>query len=336
MMKVALTHDDHIIDYGTHDMQHHVNSHAGARILTFETQPNGLRVGNFFDTATNTVHRPRDNHTPRHESQHWEESVIWAIREKRNAIDAMAMEIDDGKRNVAKVFGGLIYNVLLAASDIRNRVSLDRWNKLSDSMVSWVEFGKHVTVNEAVVFAPPVTQPSNITINLSLLTVSNISSFLDEENVYVYDPVVKNVVKMRGTGVTTVAADAPYAAHDSKHYEVRNVLGYAQDPAVSLGSLRAMGLADRNGVIVSDLTPVFGSTIYSYVASTTMPYVYVIATPLARHTKVTGLNFGARGSNAYYEAVLNLDLGVNTVVLTSESQDGSDIRTYTIAITRTA
>ena len=114
MNNVAVTHDNHIIAYGTGDISHLIEDHPGASIRQFTERPSGLRPGNYLN-PDGIVERPKDDHLVVHRSIHWEESVEWALREKQNVVTALLLEPRDRTKLVAKVFGALIYNVLLAA-----------------------------------------------------------------------------------------------------------------------------------------------------------------------------------------------------------------------------
>ena len=333
MYNVAVTHDNHIIAHSTENLNHLRDEHPGASVRQFTERPLGLRPGNYLN-SDGIVERPRDDHVPVHESIHWEEAVEWALQEKQNVVTALLLEPRDRTKLVAKVFGGLIYNVLLAASNLANRHDLPRWRRLKGSMVSWQEFGTKISWAEAVVHARPVRQSSSIDVDLSFLTNENMEEFYDEDYVYLYNPTTETVELARSPDTTGIASDVPVSADDANHFEVRNVLGYAQDALTAIGGISYLGIADGAGGIVANTSPRFVSYVLDYTATTSRDAVYVVVNPIYKHSVVSPPFERVSGADSW-RAHIDLDVGENIVEVTTTSQDGTDRRTYTVAITRT-
>ena len=332
MYNVAVTHDNHIIAHSTDNLNHLRDEHPGASVRQFTERPSGLRPGNYLN-PDGIVERPRDEVVV-HESIHWEEAVEWAVREKGNAVVALLLEPRDRTKLVAKVFGGLIYNVLLAASNPANRHDLSRWRRLKASMVSWQEFGTKISWAEAVVHAPPPRQSSSIGVDLSFLTNENMDDFYDEDYVYLYNPTTETVELARSPDITGIASDVPLSADDANHFEIRNVLGYAQDARTAIGGISYLGIADGAGGVVANTSPRFVSYVFDYTAMTNREDVYVVVNSIYKHS-VVNPPFERVIDSDSWRAHIDLEVGENIVEVTTISQDGRDTRVYTVTITRT-
>ena len=334
MYNVAVTHDNHIIAHSTDNLNHLRDEHPGASVRQFTERPLGLRPGNYLN-SDGIVERPRDDHVVAHESIHWEEAVEWAVREKGNAVTALLLEPRDRTKLVAKVFGGLIYNVLLAASNPANRHDLPRWRRLKGSMVSWQEFGKRVSWSEAVVHARPPRQSSSISVDLSFLTNDNMEDIYDERYVYLYNAYTENIELARSPDIENPESDVPLSADDENHFIVRNVLGYIQNALSSDGTILSMGLVDTNNAKVADLSPLFSTSNIEYTSTTDRDHVYVIVSTRYKYTVISGLPFTKLSSSVSWRARVDLDVGDNVVNVLSASQDGTDEKRFIITITRT-
>ena len=334
MYNVAVSHDNHIIAHGTENLNHLREEHPGANVRQFMERPAGLRIGNYLNPE-GIVERPRDDEVHLHESIHWNEAVEWAVREKGNAVTALLLEPRDRTKLVAKVFGGLIYNVLLAASNLANRHDLSRWRRLKGSMVSWQEFGTKISWAEAVVHARPLRQSSSVDVDLSFLTNENMEDFFDEDYVYLYNPTTETVELARSPDTTGIASDVPLSADDAHHFVVRNVLGYAQSPFSAVGGVSFLAIADGANSVISNVVPSFTGSVSDYTATTDRSQVYVIINPTYRHTTVK-FPFERRVDSSSWRARIDLEVGENRVEVTTLSQDGRDSRTYAITITRTS
>ena len=333
MPKVTLDFARHIIDYGDHDQSHLLREFADATIETHETLPNGVRRGNYLHTD-NTVQRPRDGHRTAHESQLWQEAVEWAKREQENVLRSRVLDLDDTAKTVGKLFGGIIYSVLLAASNPSNRLNLARWGWLQRSMVSWKEFSLRVDYYDAFSFIPP-SQSGNIQSAIVPFNNDGLRSFLDEDNIYVYNPETRTVQKIRGSGVDPVSDTAPHSADDANHFLVRDILNYRQHNDVTLSGIRHLQLSDRNGMPVSAMSPTFSPNVLEYTATTSREdiYINVIAFKHLR-VEVEGVSFTIHTRGQERRGRLGLSVGENVVEIRTQSQEGSDSNTYTITLSR--
>ena len=333
MPKVTLDFARHIIDFGEHDQRHLLQQFAGATIETHDTLPNGIRRGNYLHTD-NTVQRPRDGHRSRHEEEHWNEAVEWAKHEQENILRARILDLNDQTKTVAKLFGGIIYSVLLAASNVENRLDIARWNWLKGSMVSWKEFSLRVDYYDAFPFIP-LSQSGNIQSAIAPFNNDGLRDFLDEDNIYVYNPETHTVQKIRGSGVDPVSDTAPRSADDANHFLVKDILNYRQDADVTLSGVRHLQLSDRNGIPVTALSPTFSSDVLEYTATTSREdiYINVIAFKHLR-VEVEGVSFTIHTRGQERRGRLGLSVGENVVEIRTQSQEGSDSKTYTVTISR--
>ena len=330
MPNVTIDHGRHIIDYGDHDQSHLLREFPDAIIETHDTLPNGIRRGNYL-FRNGRVDSPRDGHRTVHESEHWQEAVAWALRENENILRARMIDPDDDAKVVVKVFGGILYSVLFAASNIENRLSFARWNYLKRSMVTWKEFSLRIGYHDALPF---VLVHPDISYSLEFASLINqeMRYFLDEDNIYVYNPVRREIQHIRGRRVDS-AADAPLSGDGANHFLVRDILGYTQDTRVTEDIILQMDVTDRNGTRVANLSPEFNPNVFDYVVETDRDHVY-IGYNAYNHMRVFGLDFEEVG-NVLLGRV-DLTTGRNTVVrLRTQSQEGSDSQTYSITIRQT-
>ena len=326
MPKVTLDSRRHVIDYGDHDQSHLLRQYADATIETHDTLPNGIRRGNYLHTD-NTVQSPRDGHQGSHEEEHWQEAEEWAKREQENVLRSRVLDLDDTAKTVGKLFGGILYSVLLAASNPSNRLNLARWGWLQGSMVEWKEFCLRVGYHEAFPFVIP-RNTNTIQFAIAPLNNQGLEKFLDEDNIFIYNPTTRVVEQIRGSGIT-VPTDAPFTASEANHFMVRDILGYMQDTRVTEDVILQMDVTDSNGIRVADLVPRFSQTVFDYSVVTDRDHVYVGYTGY-KYMKVKGLDF-----NDKFLGRVELHATDNTVVqLITESEEGSDSNTYTITFSR--
>ena len=328
MASVTLDHNRHIIDYGDHDQSHLLREFADATIETHETLPNGVRRGNYLHTD-NTVQRPRDGHRTAHESQLWQEAVEWAKREQENVLRSRVLDLDDTAKTVGKLFGGILYSVLLAASNPSNRLNLARWGWLQGSMVEWKEFCLRVGYYDAFPFVVP-RNTNTIQFAISPLNNQGLGKFLDEDNIFIYNPATRVVEQIRGSGIT-VPTDAPFTASEANHFMVRDILGYMQDDRVTEAVLVQLAVTDQHGRVVADLSPEFREDVFEYVVVTDREHLY-LGYLAYKYAKVSGLTFNERGYGSV--ELLPVGDGDTVVQLRIESQEGSDSNTYTITFSR--
>ena len=328
MINVVVDHHNHILAFGIGNFAEEIANHPGSRLRTFEVKPDGLRSGNYLNPA-GVVERALDTHYHIDLDILWDDTVRWAQREQANVVRSLLLEPNDFNKRIAKVFGGFIYNVLLAASHEPNRHDTARWAKLEGSMLTWRDFAIHIDRGEATMLAPPLRQSGTIPVDLSQLTNSNMSSFYDENDVFLY--INGGISKMRGRGIGGTIADyVPFAAPDANHYIVRDVLNYKQDSGIINGALRTLGFTDRNGLDITNLLSIFDGDTYSYEITTTADHLYLVGRATYKHLNVDPSDVIAEDGKRY-----NLSVGENTITVNTRSQDGSDERTYTITVTRT-
>jgi phosphodiesterase/alkaline phosphatase D-like protein len=142
-----------------------------------------------------------------------------------------------------------------------------------------------------------------------------------------------------GEAVTSVSAKLTgLAPSTTYYYQIKGVSTAGASTGGGATFTTPSNVATLSGLVVSGatLSPVFSGTTTSYKATVSNATASVTLTPTVTNANATVTVNGATVTSGMASATLNLNAGVNTFVVVVTAQDGTTIKTYTVAVTRTA